>query len=586
MQHGATRAKSRAELLTEIDAPSFKHSQPEIISAAELAELRASSQPPSAASSRPPSQSPRELSDFELPSTDESANDNALIVSLAALADSAALPDSDAAALHASERASERAPATPSRPAEPNLSTRAASHVDKDVWFDTTLEIPGVGGHTVDLRQQLTWRFKAAFAAYKLLVPMRESADRRAELVTLLRDYERMLRSVGTVAPGSPKQVTDVLHSLLSMTQAKSLEQLLSELERKLLAIDESLSVDAFRSRWNKQHAEPKALLRYARFLASQRFDIGYRRDRFETLATELLTANLPSGAMLLMPRARAAPVLVQLLRGLPRAALSSSERAASMTYLRDALDRLDSLSGPKQFFESGFFSDVYGYKISMYDRITNPEFLYLCVAINVEVHNRLRSFGKTSKDASKPGSQTPQTALLARIREQQESVQAVFPDFRKPGVIARKSSRAPATKKQTSSRAPKTQRRAAAPPASSLVRMIAASLFLLVVVGANLYVTGVVTLHPAPQALKTVELQALSPLLLTGSVNAAGTHFAGLLSRPLWQRLDARSRVAAAGQLAQRLVKRGVQHAEVLAYKARAIEIKFGTVTYVDAAN
>jgi hypothetical protein len=504
------------------------------------------------------------------------ADATALDEELQALADSPALPDSDAAALTVEELLAAQA-ATSGSPA----STRAATHVLEAEQFDNLLDSSPPS--EADARMRLAWRFKATSAAYRLLGPLAPMAD-RSELVALLRNYELSLRAAVIAPLTSSKQLTDALHLALPAELIDELERSLAKVEDKLLGIDECVADEAFRMRWNKERETPKALLRYARLLAARRFNIGYRRDRFEALAQELLTAKTSAGLLLLMPRAKAGPVLRQLLRGLPRAANTREERAAAHSYLRDALDRLHGLTGAKQFFASGFFLDVHGYKVSMHDHVSNPEFLYLCVALSVEIHNRFHAWSRPSAERDQArGSTPPLAALQAQLRAQEQAVQGVFSNFRKPRELP-----GAATATQTQAKKPtrpKAASKARATGGIGLFGFAAAALFLLVALGANLFTTGVVRLQEAPEVLMPAELHALSGLLLQGKLSAKRTRFEGWVARPAWQRMPAVERRSAAQALAANLERQGIHHAHVYAYKTRAIEVEFGGVVYVDDA-
>ena len=69
-------------------------------------------------------------------------------------------------------------------------------------------------------------------------------------------------------------------------------------------------------------------------------------------------------------------------------------------------------------------------------------------------------------------------------------------------------------------------------------------------------------------------------------TISADGKRMQGLVSRPAWRKLSARERLDAAEAIAGKLRERGIEHAELLAYKSRAIEIDFGAVVYVDDAD
>jgi hypothetical protein len=503
------------------------------------------------------------------------ADATALEEELQALADSPALPDSDAAALTVEELLAAQAASTSSP-----VSTRAATHVLEAEQFDNLLDSSPPG--EADARIRLAWRFKATSAAYRMLGPLAPLADRR-ELVALLRKYELSLRAAVIAPEAGSKQLTDALHLALPAELIDELERSLAKVEDKLLAIDECVADEAFRMRWNKQRETPKALLRYARLLAARRFHVGYRRDRFEALAQELLTAKTSAGLLLLMPRAKAGPVLRQLLRGLPRAANTPEERAAAHGYLRDALDRLHGITSAKQFFASGFFLDVHGYKVSMHDHVSNPEFLYLCVALSVEIHNRFHAWSRPAGRDQGRGSTPPLAALQAQLRAQEQAVQGVFSNFRKPRELPGAATAPLALVKKPTR--PKRGNQARATGGVGLFGFAAAALFLLVGLGANLFTTGVVRLQEAPEVLMPAELHALSALLLQGKLSAKRTHFEGSLARPAWQRLPVAERRAAAQALAANLERQGIHHAQVYAYKTRAIEVEFGGVVYVDDA-
>jgi hypothetical protein len=119
--------------------------------------------------------------------------------------------------------------------------------------------------------------------------------------------------------------------------------------------------------------------------------------------------------------------------------------------------------------------------------------------------------------------------------------------------------------------------------PSASWLRLATAAACVLIVLAANLYVTGALELHEAPRALAVPELQALSPLLLDGQLTPDGKRFAGQLVRPAWLRLSPNERTAEASRMAAGMKRRGIDHAEILAYKAPVIQIDYGSVVFVD---
>jgi hypothetical protein len=569
------RSGSRIKALTELDDPDFgagrAQAEPNfaLSEAPALYETHALPQP--AAANDSVRSEGLGLADFTPLALDEASEEIARApgVQVFAPTDQASVEDNDTEGLSEDNATVLAAHSTP----EPNYATRAHTHVAPQAWFDATLTLPGMRGEPSDARQLLAWRFKAAFAAYRLLLPTAPTAEARALMVNALRRYERLLRrAVGAARDGVP-DVTEALHHKLTDAQAVEMARGLSELEGALLTLDECLPNDQFRRRFTKEHVAPKMLLRYARFLGSRPFDVGYRRDRFEAIARELLTARKPSGKLLLMPRKRAGAVLMQLVRGLPPPPVSPEVQTSQLSYLRDALDRLESLTKSKQFFDSGFYLDVYGFKIAMHERITSPEYLYLCVAIETEVHNRLQIWSHGSA-----GSSGSLAALQVQLRAQQEAAQAAFPNFHRP-LASSSDGRSPVPRRPAKSVS------AAQSGRVSWLRFGAAGLFVLLALGANLFTSGVIHVQQPAQVLTRDRLHDLSPLLIHGKLTQDGKRFEGGVARPAWFALSARERQDAAQVLAQRLKAKGVEHAQVLAYKDRAIQVEFGSVVFIDAA-
>jgi len=236
------------------------------------------------------------------------------------------------------------------------------------------------------------------------------------------------------------------------------LDRSLSKIEERLLAVDDTVTEDDFRARVSKTKHPLKSILRYARVLASKRWNVGFRRDRFEYLASELLTTQGADKRLQLLPRDKAATVLHHLLAGLPQPA-APEERAPATAHLREALDRLAAINDHKEVFESEFFLDLHGYKISMRDQITCPEFLYLCTAVHVELHNRMLAWCRNG---------TPSwQALRAQLAEQQTAAEDVFANFKRPrSTPAAKSSPQPPPRDTAPGPAPNWPGRGAPSPA------------------------------------------------------------------------------------------------------------------------
>lgn len=478
--------------------------------------------------------------------------------------------------------------AAAARASEPErFDTRLQTHVVPAQNFDATLRLPG-SRDTLDARRgRLAVRYKSACTAFKLLCGFEIGSSSRKELVELFSGYEAGLRAVLPPAETGDKRDSDHLHSSLPAPGFDDHERALAKVEDRLLALDDTITEDDFRASVTKDKHPIKLLLRYARVLAIRRFNIGYRRDRFEYLACELLTDAGPDKRLQLLPREQAGPVLHHLLAGLPQGA-ALEERAPAIEHLREALDRLAEVNGPKAFFESEFFIDLHGYKISMRDQITCPEFLYLSAAMHVELHNRLLAWSRSGTPSA--------NSLRAQLQSQQRAAEDVFSNFRRPrSTPAAKSSPRPAPAvlpgnealpRPMPARARKRKRAETTverPGIGSWIKLVGLVLAIGLSSAWLLYYTGSVQIGTPPVQLTGTQLQRLSPLLLRATVFPEQHRLEGMVSRPAWHRLSKQERRAVAAEVAAQLKRQNIPNARIMGYKSPVIQIEFSTVVFVD---
>jgi hypothetical protein len=474
---------------------------------------------------------------------------------------------------------------TAARSTEPErFDTRLQTHVTPEQNFDATLRLPRSRDTLDGRRGRLAVRYKSACTAFKLLSGFEISSSARKELVELFSGYEAGLRAVLPPTETGDKRDSDHLHSSLPAPGFDEHERALSRVEDRLLALDDMITEDDFRASVTKQKHAIKLLLRYARVLAIKRFNIGYRRDRFEYLACELLTDAGPDKRLQLLPRDQAGPVLHHLLAGLPQVA-ALEERAPAIEHMHEALDRLAEIDGPKAFFESEFFVDLHGYKISMRDQITCPEFLYLSAAMHVELHNRMLAWSRSGTPSS--------SSLRSQLQSHQRAAEEVFSNFRRPrSTPAAKSSPRPAPSTEALPRPPpraRTKKRKRAeesverPSLGVWIKLAGLTLAIVVSSASLLHSAGVFQIGTPPTKLSSAQLQALSPLLLRASVVPGQHRLDGLVSRVAWQSLSKQERRAVAASLASQLKRQNIPNARILGYKSPVIQIEFSTVVFVD---
>lgn len=496
-------------------------------------------------------------------------------------------------------------------PAEQLAPIRLLTHVATTASFDVTLKLAKPSDTPEARRTRLTGRFKSATAAYKLLSGLGLGSVESKELVDLFNTYESRLRAV--VPPEESKQDADSLHTLIPVSALDELERQAHKLEERLLAYDDSLSESDFYARVARDRQPPKVLLRYARLLASRRFNIGYRRDRFEYLALQLLIQPGPDKRRQLLPRDKAESILNRLLSGLSQQP-PAEERGPATLHLREALDRLAEINSPKAFFESEFFLDLHGYKISMRDQIASPEFLYLCAALDAEIYNRLVAWSQ----AGTPSLQ----ALESKLQAQKRAAEEVFSNFRRPkgalvpaqpspqpppqGTLPRDRDK-PATRERLGSRAKdkeraapegppaKPQRRAqrrsksgAVPESSARSAWKLAALLVVIVasLGSVTLTSGLLQLSPPPTVLTQQQLERLSPLLVSGTLLDQGKRLEGMVARPQWSRLSRAQRRERAYELAANLKAMGVHDAQIRAHRQPVVVIEYDTVVQIDGSS
>jgi hypothetical protein len=376
-----------------------------------------------------------------------------------------------------------------------------------------------------------------------------------------------------------------------SKEQLDVAERQISVIEDRMLALDELVTPEVFGPRIEARKQSKKAIARYARLLASRRMPAGQRRDRFEWIATHLLTARTASGELAVMPPERARTVLQHMIGGLPRK-LREQELQEALAYLNEASARLDQLKMHDELFESGLYLDFHGYKVSMREQLLSAEFVYLSVLLNAKLHNRLeRWIGERERlhDAQQLSSEgTPREQIMRRLRAQEEEVDSSFGVKRRSTQAIRAELGRESLKPQ---RTVESKRAAVArsTPAATNRGWIVLVLAVLVALGAGGYLlvrTGVIG-KPEVEALDRQQLARFSPLLVRGQVlgDSDARKLRGWLQPKRWEQLDPRQKRQAADVLAKRLADQDVHSAQVLmfALETPVIEIERGTVTLVE---
>jgi hypothetical protein len=250
----------------------------------------------------------------------------------------------------------------------------------------------------------------------------------RSEIARLMMALDPAFDPKG-LTEGVAKEPAAIL-STASKEQLDRVERLISPIEDKLLALDDLVTDQALATRVEAGKITAKTLARYGRLLVSRRMQAGPRRDRFEWIATALLTRKNADGTRALVNADRATRVLDLLIGGLvwkPK----DQELEEAVEFLNDALERLRGFKNQEELFDSEFFIDVHGYKVTMRELLLSPDFVYLSVAINTGLHNRVEEWVAAMERVHKANQLTqdgsPREHLARRLRDEEAAVGRIF---------------------------------------------------------------------------------------------------------------------------------------------------------------
>jgi len=410
-----------------------------------------------------------------------------------------------------------------------------------------------------------------------------KEADRK-DVARLMMGLDEVLEPARRTL-GIAKDPASVVASC-TKDEVDRVERLISPIEDKLLALDDLVQDAMLASRVETGKISPKVLARYGRLLVSRRIQAGPRRDRFEWIATTLLSRKTKEGNRALVGPERAAQALELLVGGLPYKP-KEQELEEAIVFLTDALDRLAKFHDQGAFFESEFYIDVHGYKVSMREQLLSPSFVYLSVAINTRLHNRMEqwiaSMERVHNTNQLKQEGSPRERLTRRLRDADDAVSSIFnvKPRTAPALVARVDSKAPSPelKKTPSKRAPKK-----AKSGVGMDRRVIQLLFLLTIMlgsgGYLAYRTGFIKLEER-RDVPAKQLKQISPLVFRSFVTGTGKaqRFEGVMNRPVWRKMTPTERREEAERIAVALRKMGINKAVVLAGNTKVIEINDGLV-------
>jgi hypothetical protein len=431
-------------------------------------------------------------------------------------------------------------------------------------------------------------RIQTCRDALRLLGLAGLSEDERKGAARMLMDLDAALGA----REGRPSAIKDpdTVLAQASDAQLDAVDRLIGPIEDRLLLLDQTISREAFEEVIATRSASRKLIVRYGRLLGSRRFQADERRSRFEAIATELLTTTDDDGFYHLLPIEKVRAVLQRLIGGLPHK-ISQQELQEALDYLRGSIERLSGLTSAEEFFESGFYLDVQGYKLTMRDQLLAPEFLYFSVVLNAMVRNSVERWirGLERLNSSKQVLQesSPREQITAALRAQEEAVENALGVKRRPTTLVSRAEPARSQREEKTATAKfKARLRDRLPRLEltwdrNLLAVVLSSLVTLGAVGFLLMHTGVVGQRPV-HAMSGEELHRISPLLARGWIvgEGDGRQLTATVFGKEWRPLDGRRRREEAERIAEVLTTQGIMKAEIKLGSTVAISITQG---YVD---
>jgi hypothetical protein len=498
-----------------------------------------------------------------------------------------------AAAVHAAAAEADARDAVEDAPVDTGLAPDAID--DSRPERLVTLPVPEQARSAEEQHQQRKLRVMDRVAtardAFRFVGHMGIVEDQRKGVARMLLELEKAVLE----GEAGGNLVKDPRTALAGATKAQldAAERLLGPIEEKLLNLDDQIGDSVFDDRIANTKQSKKIIARYGRLLASRRMPPGPRRNRFESLAVNLLTRRSELGGLVPLPPDRARNVLQHLIGGLPRK-VRQQEVDEATDYLHEVGKRLDDVRSVDQLFDSGLFADLHGYKVTMREHLTSPEFVYRSVLAEVKLRNRLEQWIAAQERLHDKNQLTtegsPRAQALRRVLAEREDVD---------GRLGAKARIAVGPTAEEPAQPPPKRKKAQAAKASALSTLLdrlqvdrrlllgLAMLTIIVVTTVHIVTTLGVVGEPAVRALTKQELAAISPMLSGALKEDMDSHFKlrAWIPNKRWTALDGRTRHAAADTIARKLAASDISAADIYAGNKLVIVIKNGTLVSAEGS-
>ncbi len=349
------------------------------------------------------------------------------------------------------------------------------------------------------------------------------------------------------------------------------LESTVQQLEQKLEALDAQIPMGWFREHFDASHASSVALADYATLLGRYASDDQARLDRIQFLLTRLLS-------FFVSPEDDTPALRRQLLaEALPPPTLAVGTREAVVAFCHDAIRRLGTFTQLKGLIDSGFFVDVRGYKLSLRQKLLDPDVMAAVIELNEATSATVDRLAEAEQQQGR--------ALAEHLAEVDQRIKAIFSQLRVDE--SDKSERfeswlkVSADTKRTGRRRPTAAEYMALGPSRKDDKR-------LILGGIALVLTLVLIFRiPTSQSMHTLsptECAQISPLVESCAIGPERSPriFIGTVDKSRWALMDGAARRAVALELAQKVVARGWVGATVMLEEEVVIQIEAGNVLVV----
>lgn len=398
-------------------------------------------------------------------------------------------------------------------------------------------------------------RFRSLCRVSRLLAALVPETDEGADLLATEQALEPKFNALATLDQAALED------------EVRRLDSQLLQFEKKLEALDGGIPMRWFRDHFDAARASSVALTDYANLLGRHVTDNSQRLDRIQFLLTRVISFFVSPHEH--DPERRRA----LLAEALPPASIDETSRQRAVAFLQDAALRVAGFESLSSLVNSGFFVDVRGFKLSLRQKLLDPEVMASAIELNEKISDNLHRLAAADAPAER--------ALKNHLDEVDQHLKAIFDKLREDESLShvRFEEWLANTAQRRSAATPIAKKKEKAPlriprPVTLFVLLVAAIFF------ARSRWPQSASVRP----MSRQEVAAVSSILISGALAPAEAPrlFIGEIDKERWLSMSVRQRRQAAETLAERLANRGWATGTVMLEQEVAIQIDDGNVVLV----